>query len=108
MQTLIQVEPDWKMMDQYVSGDLHSAFGFDGLETSRPMNYPASTNAEISDLFDGINRCRNFHMPKQGHCPLFLLLGIAYEKSGCVIRMMSNFLGEETFRKGLIRYLNNK
>ena len=50
-----QVEPEWRMMEQYVTGDLHYAFGIDSLETSRPMNYPASTNVEISAMFDGIS-----------------------------------------------------
>lgn len=49
------MEPDWSMEDQYIVSDLHDAFEVDGLETSRPMNYPAATNAEISAMFDSIS-----------------------------------------------------
>ena len=43
------------MNDQFVIENLHSVFGIDGLETSRPINLEVNTPSEIEALFDGIS-----------------------------------------------------
>ena len=48
------------------------------------MNSPVYTNDDADAMFDSIS----------------------YERGSCIIRMMSDILGEETFQKGLKRYLD--
>ena len=43
------------MIDQFVVRELHYVFGVDALETSRPINLPVTTPAEISRMFDAIS-----------------------------------------------------
>jgi aminopeptidase N len=43
------------MLDQFVVRELHYVFGVDALETSRPINYPATTPDEITRMFDAIS-----------------------------------------------------
>jgi len=49
------VEPDFRMLDQFVVRELHYVFGVDALETSRPINLQVTTPAEISRMFDAIS-----------------------------------------------------
>ncbi|KAI9551545.1 hypothetical protein GHT06_021878 [Daphnia sinensis] len=79
------VEPDFKMNDQFILENLQYVFGIDALETSRPINIEVNTPAEINSMFDAIS----------------------YEKGSCVIRMCADFIGFETFQRGLTRYLND-
>ena len=51
----LQVEPDFKMTDQFVIENLQYVFGVDALETSRPINIEVNTPAEINSLFDAIS-----------------------------------------------------
>ncbi|KAI9561562.1 hypothetical protein GHT06_012521 [Daphnia sinensis] len=78
------VEPDFRFTDQFVVIELHYVFGVDALETSRPINLPVTTNDEINNMFDAIS----------------------YDKGSCIIRMAADFIGLETFTRGLTRYLN--
>ena len=50
------------MEDQFIIENLHFAFNIDGLETSRPMNYPASTRAEISAMFNDLSYQRGLNL----------------------------------------------
>jgi len=52
---------------------------------SHPIVNDAVTTDEINSYFDSIT----------------------YEKGGSLIRMMEIFLGQETLRKGLVKYLND-
>ncbi|XP_052694307.1 aminopeptidase Ey-like isoform X2 [Crassostrea angulata] len=79
------VHPDWKMFDQIVVEDIQDVFNFDGLVTSHPVYVPVYHPDQISEIFDRIS----------------------YGKGSSIIRMMRFFLGEETFRNGLKRYLKN-
>lgn len=77
------VHPDWKMFDQF-TGELFDAFEFDSVKSSHPIYVPVENPDQINEIFDKIS----------------------YAKGGCVIRMIRFVLGEETFRHGLIDYLN--
>lgn len=77
------VHPDWKMFDQFTQ-ELFDAFEFDGVKSSHPIYVPVENPDQINEIFDKIS----------------------YAKGGCVIRMIRYVLGEETFRHGLIDYLN--
>ena len=80
------VHPDWLMFEQFVVEDVQDVFNMDGLVTSHPVYVPVSHPNQINELFDRIS----------------------YAKGASIIRMMRFFLGEETFRRGLERYLKEK
>ena len=77
--------PEWEMWTQFVNMDTNRALSLDGLKNSHPIEQEVKNPAEVSQLFDAIS----------------------YSKGASVIRMLENFLGEETFRKGLNRYLSS-
>jgi len=74
------------MEDQFVIDVLQYVFGLDALESSRPINHPATSRAGINQNYDAIS----------------------YEKGACLVRMVAHLIGKETYRKGIIRYLNAK
>ena len=76
--------PEWEMWTQFVNMDTNRALSLDGLKNSHPIEQEVKNPDEVSQLFDAIS----------------------YSKGASVIRMLENFLGEETFRKGLNRYLS--
>jgi len=76
--------PEWEMWTQFVNMDTNRALSLDGLKNSHPIEQEVKNPAEVSQLFDAIS----------------------YSKGASVIRMLENFLGAETFRKGLNRYLS--
>ena len=75
--------PDWEVWTQFVSSDTNRAFSLDGLRNSHPIEQEVNNPAEIGELFDAIS----------------------YSKGASVLRMLESFLGAETFRQGLNRYL---
>ncbi|XP_041462436.1 aminopeptidase N-like [Lytechinus variegatus] len=76
-------EPDWGMTDQFVAADFQTALDADALITSRPIIVDVETPDDINQQFDTIS----------------------YNKGASILRMLQNFLGEETFKKGLANYL---
>lgn len=83
---ITKVEPTFGMDDQFVVDVMQYVFAIDGLESSRPINSPANSRDEINQNYDAIS----------------------YEKGACLLRMAENLVGKETYRKGIIRYLNDK
>ncbi len=79
-------EPEMRIMDQFVVVDVHRAMAADAWRTSREVSNEVYTPAAIETQFDSI----------------------AYQKGASLIHMMRHFLGEETFRRGLNRYLNQR
>jgi aminopeptidase N/puromycin-sensitive aminopeptidase len=75
-------KPEWHV-SQDVAGDLDTTMNYDSQPTTRTIRANASTPAQINEMFDGI----------------------AYGKAGAVLGMLENFLGEETFRRGVHNYL---
>lgn len=79
-------EPTWNLKDLMVPNDVYRVMAVDALVTSHPLTTPANevnTPAQISEMFDTIS----------------------YSKGASVIRMLSNFLTEDLFKKGLASYL---
>lgn len=64
----------------------NTAFISDSRDSTRPMTNDVLTLSQISNAFDRV----------------------AYEKSGCVLRMFQNALGETVFRRSLELYLTTK
>ena len=77
------VQPEMKLMEQFVTMDLQSVMKIDALESSHPISIPVGHPDEISEIFDRIS----------------------YAKGASIIRMMDHFLTTDTFRKGLANYL---
>ncbi|KAL5121789.1 Aminopeptidase 2 mitochondrial [Pleosporales sp. CAS-2024a] len=75
--------PDWKVWEGYVTDNLAGALSLDSLRSSHPIEVPVKRADEINQIFDAIS----------------------YSKGSSVIRMISKYLGEETFMEGIRRYL---
>ncbi|PIK40302.1 Glutamyl aminopeptidase [Apostichopus japonicus] len=78
-----QAEPTWQMQEQFVVNDLYSVFRLDQIVSSHPIIIDVNRPEEISEVFDSIS----------------------YSKGASVIRMLNDFMGEESFKEGLQRYL---
>ncbi|KAM6937383.1 aminopeptidase N-like [Xenentodon cancila] len=79
-------EPDWNVKDLIVLSDIHRVFAVDALASSHPLSSKEEDiqrPAQISELFDAIS----------------------YSKGASVLRMLSDFLSEDVFTKGIRTYL---
>ncbi|SCU87998.1 LADA_0E07536g1_1 [Lachancea dasiensis] len=79
-----EFEPEWKVWEQYVSDNLQSALSLDALRSSHPIEVPVKRADEINQIFDAIS----------------------YSKGSSLLRMISVWLGEDVFVKGVSQYLN--
>ncbi|XP_074862608.1 aminopeptidase N isoform X2 [Carettochelys insculpta] len=80
-------EQSWHIEDLVVQNDMYRVMKIDALVSSHPLSFredEINTPAQISEVFDAI----------------------AYSKGACVLRMLSNFLTEERFKRGLQSYLH--
>ncbi|MCJ1306481.1 Aminopeptidase 2 mitochondrial [Agyrium rufum] len=75
--------PEWKVWESYVTGVLQQALNLDSMRSSHPVEVPVTRADQVNEIFDSIS----------------------YAKGSCVIRMVSTWLGEETFMEGIRRYL---
>ena len=76
----------WKpelAIDQDVIAGNQGTLNLDAQRVTRTIRAKADTPAEINEMFDGIS----------------------YGKAGAVLLMVENYVGEETFRKGVYQYL---
>ncbi|XP_056595840.1 alanyl (membrane) aminopeptidase b, tandem duplicate 1 [Triplophysa dalaica] len=81
-----EAEPGWKIKDLIVLNDVHRVFAIDALASSHPLSSKeeeVQRPEQISELFDAIS----------------------YSKGASVLRMLSDFLTEPVFTKGLQTYL---
>ena len=76
------MHPEWNI-PQLVAGDEQGTLNIDAQPTTRAIRAKADTPEEINQMFDGI----------------------AYGKASDVLLTVENYLGEETFRKGVHAYL---
>jgi aminopeptidase N len=76
------LHPEWNI-DQAVAGGVDSTLNLDAQPTTRAIRAKAETPDEINQMFDGI----------------------AYGKASDVLLTVENYLGPETFRKGVHNYL---
>jgi aminopeptidase N len=85
METLASdsVEPSWMQDERIVVEKIFPFMDADSLPTSRPISIQSTNPADIFQLFDSIT----------------------YDKGATLIRMMSMFLGEKIFQKGIRNYL---
>ena len=76
--------PEWNLWDQFIEDAMNNAMGLDSLKTTHPIDVTVNSPAEIREIFDAIS----------------------YDKGGCVLRMLENYVGENNFRAGLKKYLS--
>ncbi|KAI5304921.1 Aminopeptidase 2 mitochondrial [Ascosphaera pollenicola] len=75
--------PEWKVWETYVVDNLQMALALDALRSSHPIEVPIKRADEINQIFDAIS----------------------YSKGSSVLRMMSKYIGEETFIEGVRAYI---
>ncbi len=78
-----KIFPEWRMWTQFISADTEAGMSLDALQNSHPIEARVNDPSEIRELFDAIS----------------------YSKGAATMRMLEQFLGEETFRRGLKKYL---
>ena len=76
--------PDWQVWTAFGSGK-SVALATDGLHATRPVEFPVGRPEEAEAMFDVLT----------------------YQKGGSVLRMLEQYLGPETFRKGIGHYLTS-
>lgn len=74
--------PDWKRWLSFAHFRAQS-MDVDGLSSTRPVEFPVASPAEANAMFDTLT----------------------YGKGSAVLRMLEQYLGEDTFRRGISRYL---
>ncbi|XP_061819782.2 aminopeptidase N-like [Nerophis lumbriciformis] len=81
-------EPTWNIKDQIVLDDIYRVMSVDSLASSHPLSRredEVNSPAQISEMFGSIS----------------------YSKGAAVLRMLSGFLSEPVFAKGLSSYLKS-
>ncbi len=74
--------PDWKVWLTF-SGDRVHSMETDALAATRPIEFPVASPEEANAMFDSLT----------------------YEKGASILRMLEQYLGEESFRLGVSNYL---
>ena len=74
--------PSWHLWDR-VNGDVERAMQTDGQNTTHPVQTPIADETQADSAFDEIT----------------------YQKGGAFVRMMEEYLGEDTFRDGIRQYM---
>ena len=77
-------KPAWQMWAAFGAGKA-AAMAVDGLESTRPVEYPVGRPEEAEGMFDLLT----------------------YQKGGSVLKMLERYLGAETFRLGISAYLSS-
>ncbi|ETN58398.1 protease m1 zinc metalloprotease [Anopheles darlingi] len=78
--------PEGQYWELFTTEVVQNAFSADASESVRPMNWNAGSPDEIAALFDTV----------------------AYDKSGSVLNMFREVLGDDIWRQGLKRYMNTR
>ena len=77
------MRPEWKRWLAFAGWDRPWAYGVDSLASTRPVEFEVKSPAEANEMFDALT----------------------YGKGSAVLRMIEQYLGEETFREGVGSYL---
>ncbi|XP_052131192.1 aminopeptidase N-like [Frankliniella occidentalis] len=79
-----KIIPEWKLMDKYVTDNVHVGIANDVVPGQLAMSSPVITLDGVEAKFDRIS----------------------YKKGGAVLRMFEHIMGTETFKKAMHRYLS--
>jgi tricorn protease interacting factor F2/3 len=75
--------PAWDLLGEFLSLETGGALFLDDLQTAHPIRVPLPDPKLIPEIFDAIS----------------------YGKGASLLRMVEGYLGEETFRRGIVLYL---
>lgn len=56
------MSPDWKILEQFVTDEVHEVFKLDALDSSHPISVPVYHPDEISEIFDRISYAKGFNI----------------------------------------------
>ena len=76
--------PDWALWDQFVYSDVNAALALDSLLSSHPIEVQVERAEDVDEIFDAIS----------------------YSKGSVVVRLLEDFLGNDTFTKGIQSYIH--
>ncbi|KIO15900.1 hypothetical protein M407DRAFT_235051 [Tulasnella calospora MUT 4182] len=79
-----KVFPEWKVDSEFINEELARALDLDAVRSSHPIEVPLPDANKIGQIFDALS----------------------YSKAASVLRMLSNYVGEETFLRGVSIYLS--
>jgi len=77
------IYPEWDFWDQFLISEMTGGLSLDSLKSSHPIDVPVKSPSDVRQIFDEIS----------------------YNKGGCVLMMLENFIGDNSFREGLHKYL---
>ena len=77
--------PDWQMWAHFLDSMMSDALYLDGLKSSHPIEAHLKELHELNEIFDAIS----------------------YDKGASVLRMLESHMGEEVFRKGIVKYMQD-
>jgi aminopeptidase N len=80
-----KVHPEWDLYQQFIAQRWLAVMQDDAVSFSHPVNMQLTRNDQLTSIFDTIT----------------------YSKGSSLLRMMSNFMSDETFNKGVTRYLQS-
>jgi aminopeptidase N len=78
-----KIHPEWNLYEQFISQRWLSVMQNDAISFSHPVNMKITNNHQLTGIFDAIT----------------------YSKGSSLLRMMRNFMGNETFNRGISTYL---
>ena len=74
-----RIEPSWRVHSAFITAHLARALSLDALRSSHPVEMPCPNEETIQQIFDALT----------------------YSKGASCLKMLSNFVGEEKFLKGV-------
>lgn len=74
-----RIEPSWRVHSAFITEHLARALSLDALRSSHPVEMPCPNEETIQQIFDALT----------------------YSKGASCLKMLSNFVGEEKFLKGV-------
>ncbi|XP_055459979.1 endoplasmic reticulum aminopeptidase 1 isoform X1 [Psammomys obesus] len=74
--------PELKV-EEYFFGKCFNAMEVDALNSSHPVSTPVENPAQIQEMFDDVS----------------------YEKGACILNMLRDYLSADTFKRGIVHYL---
>ncbi|KAJ7441762.1 leucyl aminopeptidase [Mycena galericulata] len=83
---LARIYPEWKLDAEFVNEHVNKAFALDSGLSSHPVEVICPDANKINQIFDGLS----------------------YSKAASVLRMLSHFVGEDNFLKGVSLYLKER
>ena len=77
--------PEWNVWSKFMDHEYSHALNLDSLESSHPVEVQVENSKDLNQIFDGIS----------------------YSKGSCLVRFLAEYLGEETFQKGMRKYISS-